>query len=456
MSLTKNETPETKTQDQDTVRFAAIDAFARTAVFETDAKARDGARHEIRRMAAGLGILPASIEELYRAIGRGETGRPPFTVPAMNLRAMTYDAARAVFRAALRLDAGAFILEIARSEMGYTDQRPGEYAAVVLAAAIREGHTGPVFIQGDHFQANAKKFAADPKSEIRAIEALISEAIPAGFLNIDIDTSTLVDMSQKTEALQQRVNSETAAHFTRFIRERQPKGVTISVGGEIGEVGKEVSSPEEFRAYMDGYLALLPKGMPGVSKISVNTGTSHGGVVLPDGTIAKVAIHFDALQEISRIARTEYGLSGAVQHGASTLPPEAFHEFPDHEASEVHLATEFQNMTYDRIPAGLRVEMYEWVKQNAADERKPKDTEEQFLYRSRKKAIGPFKRRLWDLPEPVRAEIGQALQEKFEFLFRKLRVVGTKDIVARWVKPVALEFGSAASQTFHRDDEAGD
>ncbi|MEO7921013.1 MAG: aldolase, partial [Thermoanaerobaculia bacterium] len=164
----------------------------------------------------------------------------------------------------------------------------------------------------------------------------------------------------------------------------------------------------------------------------------------------------DALQEISRIARSEYGLSGAVQHGASTLPPEAFHEFPDHEASEVHLATEFQNMTYDRIPADLKAEIYAWVKENAADERKASDTDEQFLYRSRKKAIGPFKQRLWDLPEGVRDEIGHALQEKFEFLFGKLRVNGTKDVVAQWVKPVAVQFAHGTDGAFHRDDEAGD
>ena len=83
-----------------------------------------------------------------------------FTVPAMNLRMMTYDTARAVFRAAKALSAGAFIFEIARSEIGYTEQRPHEYAASVLAAALREGSRGPVFFQGDHVQVNAKKYAA--------------------------------------------------------------------------------------------------------------------------------------------------------------------------------------------------------------------------------------------------------------------------------------------------------
>ncbi len=442
-------------RDPSGFRSHSVDALARAAVFESDASRRDEARRAIRRAAAALGILPASIQELYMAMGRGEASG--FTTPAINVRMLTYDSARAVFRAAKKLDVGAFILEIARSEMGYTDQRPAEYAASVLAAAIREGHEGPVFLQGDHFQTNAKKFAADPDPELRAIEALIMEAIPAGFLNIDIDTSTLVDLSKPTLAEQQRKNYENAVHFTRFVRAREPKGITISVGGEIGEVGKTNSTPEEFRAYMDGYLAALPKGMKGVSKISINTGTAHGGVVLPDGTVAKVAIDFPAIRAISEVARKEYGLSGAVQHGASTLPAEAFHHFPENGASEVHLATEFQNMTYERLPEGLREEMYAWVRANAADEKKPTDTDEQFLYRSRKKAIGPFKKPVWDLPEATRTEIGEALQAKFSFLFEKLRVPGTKAAVAKYVRPLDVAPAApAAAGAFHRDDEAGD
>jgi hypothetical protein len=198
--------------------------------------------------------------------------------------------------------------------------------------------------------------------------------------------------------------------------------------------------------------------MTGVSKISINTGTSHGGVVLPDGTVAKVSIDFDAMRAISKIARLEYGLAGAVQHGASTLPAEMFHEFPNNGACEVHLATEFQNMVYEHpaFPKALKDEMYAWIRANAADERKEKDTEEQFLYKSRKKAIGPFKKAVWELPEEARAEIGAALEKKFEYLFGKLRVQGTKNAVARFVKPVDVEPAGAAPHGFVRDDSAGD
>ncbi|HQR46631.1 MAG TPA: class II fructose-bisphosphate aldolase [Thermoanaerobaculia bacterium] len=455
MSTFEDKIVEDARRDPASFRSMGIDALVHWAVFEADPKKRDEARRAIRKAAALYGILPASIHDLYMAVGRGETGG--FTVPAINVRMLAYDTARAIFRAAKKHDVGPFILEIARSEMGYTDQRPAEYAAVMLAAAIREGHAGPVFIQGDHFQVNAKKYAADPKPELAAIEMLIDESLAAGFYNIDIDTSTLVELGKANVTEEQRKNFENAAHFTAFIRGREPKGVTVSVGGEIGEVGKDVSSPEEFRAYMDGYRAALPKGTTGVSKISINTGTSHGGVVLPDGTVAKVSIDFAAMKAISKIARSEYGLAGAVQHGASTLPAEMFHEFPNNGACEVHLATEFQNMVYEHaaFPKELKEEMYAWLRKNAADEKKPKDTEEQFLYKARKKAIGPFKKAVWSLPEAVRHEIGAALERKFEYLFGKLRVPGTKGVVERHVRPVEVAV-SAAAHGFVRDDSAGD
>ncbi len=169
----------------------AVDSLVWTAVFGKG-DVRESARRAIREAAASLEILPASILALYKARGRGEVSG--FTVPAVNIRMLAYDTARAVFRAARRLDAGALIFEIARSEIGYTDQRPAEYAAVMLAAAIREEWKGPVFLQGDHFQTNPMKMKESPEKEIAAIEALIDEAIPAGFFQIDIDTSTLVDL----------------------------------------------------------------------------------------------------------------------------------------------------------------------------------------------------------------------------------------------------------------------
>src|SRR5919107_2918585 len=126
---------------------------------------------------------------------------------------------------------------------------------------------------------------------------------------------------------------------------------------------------------MNGFLRSLPKAMAGISKISVQSGTSHGGVVLPDGSIADVKLDFKTLEELSRVARDEYGLAGAVQHGASTLPDELFSNFPRVETAEIHLATNFQNMLYNHLPKDLREEIYDWLRTNAAEERKAKDSD---------------------------------------------------------------------------------
>ena len=425
--------------DESRLRGDLMDELAFAAVFG-DEGLRDAARWIIWAASQRLGCGSASIHELYMARGRGEFGSTAFTVPAINVRAATYLTARQAFAAALERDAAAVIFEIAKSEMAYTDQRPAEYTAVVLAAAMREGWRTPVFLQGDHFQFNATKWGTDPGTELDGIKDLTREAIGSGFFNIDIDSSTLVDLDQPTVPDQQRVNAENTAELTRLIRELQPDGVTISIGGEIGEVGKSNSTEEELRAYLDGYRAALGDGLVGVSKVSIQTGTSHGGVPMPDGSIAKVSIDFGALDRLSRVAREEYGLAGCVQHGASTLPDDAFDQFPAHGTAEVHLATGFQNILYDSggLPGDLRAEMLEWCVANCAAERKDGETDEQFLYKTRKKAIGPFKRQLWTLPDEAAAEIGANLRAKFGLLFDELQIAGTRELVERHVTPAGV------------------
>jgi fructose-bisphosphate aldolase class II len=415
-----------------------MDAVVRDAVFATG-EARDQARWLIWELGQAVGVRPSSIHDLYLARGRGDVGG--FTVPAINVRGMGYETARAIFRVANKLDAGAFILEIARSEIAYTDQRPAEYVAVLLAAALREGFRGPVFIQGDHFQVNAKKYAVDRDPEVNAVKALAREAIDAGFYNIDVDTSTLVDLSKPTLTEQQRRNFEECVEIAQHLRGLEPRGVTVSVGGEIGEVGTSNSTVEELEAFMDGFndtLRTRAPGMAGLSKISVQSGTSHGGVVLADGSIAEVKLDLKTLELLSRVAREKYGLSGAVQHGASTLPDEAFNNFPRTEVAEIHLATNFQNMLYDALPSDLRTEVYAWLGENAKEERKPSDSDEQFFYKTRKKALGPFKRAFWELDSGTREKLAAAYDEKFTFLFSQLAVGGTKEAVRRHVKPMAI------------------
>ncbi len=413
-----------------------IDNIVDTIILGDDPRLKKICYWVVHSICPELGVSFSSIQGLYEAIGKFQSGG--FTVPAMNIRTLTFDLARAVFRVAKKINAGAFIFEIAKSEINYTGQRPLEYSSLIALAAMKEGYRGSIFLQGDHFQIKAASYLKDKEKEISQLKNLIQEAVASSFYNIDIDSSTLVDLSQSGLDAQQKLNYEVCSEITDYIRRLQPEGGEISIGGEIGEVGGKNSTPQELKAFMSGYLKKI-SGNKGISKISIQTGTSHGGVVLPDGSIAKVNIDFDTLKNLSEIARKEYGMAGAVQHGASTLPNEAFHRFPETGCAEIHLATQFQNMVYDYLPLPLKEKIYAWLHQNLTAEKKPDWTEDQFIYKTRKKALGPFKREIYSLPTEIRVKISRVLEEEFTFLFEQLNIKNTKGVVEKFVKSVKTE-----------------
>lgn len=434
--------------DEETIRDRVIDDLIYTAVFSEDGGVREQSKILIRDIANELGAVPSSIHDLYMAMGRGKTH--DFTTPAMNIRGLTYDIARRIFRVAMEKKVGAFIFEIARSEIGYTYQRPSEYASCVLAAAVKEGFRGSVFIQGDHFQFGASKYKESPEKELQGIQEITKEAVEAGFYNIDIDPSTLVDYSMESLLDQQKENYLNTARMTGFIRALEPDGITVSIGAEIGHIGGKNSTPEEAKAFMEGYGKTLGEmggdTLTGISKISVQTGTAHGGVPLPDGSIAEVKLDFGVLNSIGELVRREYGLSGTVQHGASTLPDELFDRFPENNCSEIHLATGFQNIMYDLAPEELREKIYGFIKDNFGGEWKKGQTQQQFLYKTRKKGLGPFKKDWWMLDGHHKDRILDALEEKFSFLFNKLNVPDTARYTGEYIKPVKTSYsGSGVS-----------
>lgn len=392
------------------------------------------ARYLIRSAALALGIIPASIHELYLARGRG-TVPAVWTTPAFNLRVLAFDCACAAFRSARKVDAAAMIFELARVEIGWSGQSLAEYATSILAAAIAEGHRGPLFLQGDHFQISA---SLPLEQEKETVLRLITEAVSAGYFNIDVDTSTLVDLSQPTVSKQQTVNATLSAQLAAHTRKIQPDGVTISLGGEIGEVGGHVSTLEELRAYMTQFneiFARLAPDQPGLSKVSIHTGTAHGGIVLPDGSMAKINIDFEALRNLGRVARDEYGMGGAVQHGASTLPAENFNQFVLHAAIEVHLATALMTTFYNHIPAEFKHEIFAWLDKHYATDRAPDMTDEQFHHNTQPHAIAPFKAAAWNLPLATKEKLSQAWEAQFDMLFDRLGCANTRQYVEQVVNP---------------------
>src|ERR1035437_4402155 len=143
-----------------------IEALVREMVFGTDGVKEK--QRQLREMAYAGGLFFASIQNLYDAIGRGKY--KGFTVPAMNLRGMTYDVARAIFRAALKNKVGPFVFGIARSEMGYTRQPPSEFAAVSGAAACTRGTKAPFLPRLTNPSLAGKPTQPAPKKNTKPIK----------------------------------------------------------------------------------------------------------------------------------------------------------------------------------------------------------------------------------------------------------------------------------------------
>jgi fructose/tagatose bisphosphate aldolase len=426
----------------------------------------------IGEAAQQLGAKLNSPQEVYVAIAEGKITRT-ICFPAVNVRGNSLDTARALFRAAVDNKVGALIVEIARSEMGYTGQPAMEFAAVIQAAAVLEGFQGPVFLQGDHVQLKSKPVhqgGESARKEMVAHSDLIRELLSRGFGSIDLDMSPFERRNEEELSFeeQQEENARMTAEKIADVRKMEKElGIpwTTMLGGETGEVGKMNTREEDLDAYAQGILKHMERlGIDpslGIRKIAVNDGTAHGGVPLPGGGVADVSIAFDVLQMASKKGK-EFGWAGAVQHGASTLPPDAFSLFPKHGAVEVHLATGFQNILYEHAfkVKGLQATVERFLVDNFVSEWKQGQTFVQFSYSTRKKALGPMKYAFWTLPEDVRAAAAEELYDQFTFLFEQLGVKDTQDIIAQYItdhdfhRPFPEE-GKAAGKPADTGDDAG-
>jgi hypothetical protein len=94
---------------------------------------------------------------------------------------------------------------------------------------------------------------------------------------------------------------------------------------------------------------------------------------------------------------------------------------------------------YDHLPQPIKGKIYNWIQMNCANEKKPDQTDEQFIYKTRKKAFGPFKRQLYSLKPDIKDKISSAAEEEFSFLFEKLNIKGTKSLIDQHIKPVQVE-----------------
>jgi len=172
---------------------------------------------------------------------------------------------------------------------------------------------------------------------------------------------------------------------------------------------------------MKGYQKMLGEDL-GISKVAIQTGSTHGGVVSPTGDVLQPNIDFEAITSIGSVARSKYGMGGVVQHAASTLEDTTLAQFPTAGTLEIHLATQFQTIIFDLLPTHLKDEMNQWIMTNLIAERLDGWTDEQFLYKLRKKSLGHFKKDIWGIDETTKKKTVQALETRLVTICTELNI----------------------------------
>jgi len=381
--------------DEVILRSEGIDYLAREAALNPDKDVKESAQYIIREVGLLLGIKPASNHDFYMAKKEGKW--PNTTTGTFNLRAGVYQEARLLMRVVKENNIGAFGFELARSETRYTGQRPGEYVAMGIAAAIREGYEGLLFFIGDHYQVNKDKYFAGGEArekELEAVKAITRESILGGKYNIDLDPSTLIDqealeeilafedrfvdehlaanpellegldepgikalryklvdeleLSSKNaaelDALYQRMHkttTEVTMDLIRYIRglEQELLGgkITIAIGIEERHIDKKMPSSVRGSITLAGNILEIceKERLVPPCKLALQTGTMHGvGGKIDFGVFER---HLAAAHKI--------GIHVFVQHGTSTIKDrEDFKRLPTAGVGEAHLATEYQKI----------------------------------------------------------------------------------------------------------------
>lgn len=418
--------------DQNLLRDEIIYTLQFNASVSDNKEVKKASIYWINQIAEALDIKSGSNHDFYSAKTGGEYQF--FTVPAINARMVSFHKVRAAVKTAKAMNLPHIIFELALSEVGYTGQGKNEYAALVKAAYISLGlENETVYVQADHYQLDPKKYADDSAAELQRIKDAITKAIENGVYNIDIDTSKFETADlDKSDRENQQENARLTAELLHFIRQYEAEydlPCTISVGGEVGEVGGENTKYPQVGAYLEMLkenLEDLGSGsVKGLDKVSINVGSAHGGVLGPDGQpLDSVPLDFTAHHDLYMLGKDPMNEGKhvlPVQHGASTLPKKYFSLFPAMHVGEIHLATGYQNIVWEVLEKEdqeLYAKMKDLTFEKFGEKISKHKTEAIGFMKERKRVTEFFKRDL--LLSNAMPAVEKALEQEFAEIFYSL------------------------------------
>ena len=202
------------------------------------------------------------------------------------------------------------------------------------------------------------------------MKQLALEAVTAGFYNIDVDTSTLVDLSKPDLASQQRLNYETCVDIAQvqFASSSRRASRSRSAARSARSALRTARSKSCARSWTAS-TARSPNGArrapTGSRRSACSPGRRTAASYFPMARSRTSQLDLNTLARLSKDARERVRAGGSRAARSVDAPGLRVPQLPHTETAEIHLATNFQNMLFDHLPGALRQEIYEWLRENA-------------------------------------------------------------------------------------------
>ena len=254
----------------------------------------------IYSIAWKLNIFPSSLQKIYKAQARHEIS-PQIKILSLDITEDSLANLRILFNSMNHEETKLLSLSINPKQMDQTWFF--SYITKILAAAILEDYSGPIFLQTDSIYFDPLSFENDRDNLLDRLKKITQNAIKSGIYNLNLDASELIDLDQSVTSEKMLMNLKMVAMVTNlWVRNYQPNGITVSVSGKLGKAAMNFIQKDELKDYLK---RLMKEG----SRLRFNTaGDDISKIVVDYRTGNEVSV--DYLGSLKLIAQNEFGLGG--------------------------------------------------------------------------------------------------------------------------------------------------
>ncbi|MGB3346755.1 MAG: class II fructose-bisphosphate aldolase [Candidatus Humimicrobiia bacterium] len=347
---------------------------------------------------------------------------------------------RGVMEAAKEADS-AIIFEIAKSEIGYTDQSPEEYVNYVKEIADRINFNTPYCIHGDHIT-----IPENTPEAIKSAEEIVKKEVEAGFTSFAIDASHNFDLNAELTREQLADNIKITTRIAKLIeklmaekgKKREDYGLEVEVG-EIGKIDPETGE-QELTTVDEAVTFIKALNENGVypDLIATNNGTVHGNIYDEEGNIIPI-LGIDAVRT-REIASSIAPLGVKIaQHGITGTPLKLIHKLIDAGIVKGNVATNFQDIAIENMSPELAKRMADWTMKNYAEKvraKKPKISDREIIGKNIKYAIKVFKHEIEEIDDEYKQKISDASKKSATEFIEAFNGKGSGQIVKDYIRNI--------------------